>query len=592
MIFRAKANERNVTRFRTRLAIAMMLVVSAVTGLGIYLGQARVNATAERDLRQTFQAELSGLDKLQELRHATLAERCRLLAEKPRIHAALEDNALDLLYPSAKDELRDLMEGGDTWSEREAGSLHARFCRFLDRAGAVLSPPDPKDLGALSAKTEAQLALKTLPDKQQIGYLTEDVDLADNAVDEVIAVPIFSTETGEVISALVVGFKPFEIASRRAGVDVKSGIWTDDRLHMPSLSEGAQAILTNQLANTFSNVGGSQNSFTVEVGGVAHLVFYKCLNPGSLFPPAYEICVYSLADSISQRRRLRWQFGGMGAVLLLGGFVTSHFVAVRFAKPVEQLALDSERNRAQRKRAEAELMSASEKLKRSTRYSADASHQLKSPLTVLRAGLEALLAHEDFKPEIYEELSTLLHQTHRLSGVIEDLLLLARLDAGYLQLHSEPVNLSQLVEEWLDDLDALPDSLDVEIQKEVPQDLYVAGAKRYISLIVQNLLENARKYNRKGGRIRVTASAETDELRLSIGNTGQTIAVDAQEHIFERFRRAAAGTAVSGHGLGLNLARELARLHGGDLKLVRSADDWTEFELRLRAAQPIVERAS
>jgi signal transduction histidine kinase len=254
--------------------------------------------------------------------------------------------------------------------------------------------------------------------------------------------------------------------------------------------------------------------------------------------------------------------------------------------------LDSEQNRAHRRRAEAALISTSDKLKRSTRYSADASHQLKSPLTVLRAGLEALLAREDFKPEIYEELSTLLHQTHRLSGVIEDLLLLARLDAGQLQIQSEPVDLSRLVEEWLDDLDALPDSPDVEIRKEVPPHLYVAGAKRYISLIVQNLLENARKYNRKGGRIQVGAQTKGDEIRLTIGNTGQPIARDAQEHIFERFRRASTGASVSGHGLGLNLARELARLHGGELKLLRSADDWTEFELRLRAAQPVVESAS
>ncbi len=243
MIFRAKANERNVTRFRTRLAIAMMLVVSAVTGLGIYLGQARVNANAERDLRQKFQAELSGLDKLQELRNAAMAERCRVLAEKPRIHAALEDNALDLLYPSAKDELHDLIEGGSESSDPSVGFLHALFCRFLDGNGAVLSPSHPKDVGELSPKTEAQLALKTLPEKQQIGYLTEYVDLADETVDEVIAVPIFSTETGEVISALVVGFKPFEIASKRAGVEVKSGIWAGRRLYMPSLPKAAQTIL-------------------------------------------------------------------------------------------------------------------------------------------------------------------------------------------------------------------------------------------------------------------------------------------------------------------------------------------------------------
>jgi signal transduction histidine kinase len=589
MISPAMVHSREVTSFRTKLALTIMLVVSAVTVVGIYLGEGRVTANAEQDLRQNFQSELSGLDKLRELRNAALAERCRLLAEKPRIHAALEDDALDLLYPSTKDELHDLIERGDVSSD-QVGSLHARFCRFLDGTGAVLAPPNPKDVGELNAKTEAQLALKTLPEKQQIGYVSEDVDPIDETVDEVIAVPIFSTETGEVISALVVGFRPFEITSKRAGVDVKSGIWADRRLHMPSLSRAAQTILSNRMTN--SNSDGAQSSFTIAVEGVPHLLLYKRLNPDSLFPPAYEICVYSLADSIAQQGRLRWQFGGVGALLLLGGFVTSHFIAVRFAKPVEQLALDSERNRAQRKQAEAELIFAGEKLRRSTRYSADASHQLKSPLTVLRAGLETLLAHEGFKPEIYEELSTLLHQTHRLSGVIEDLLLLARLDAGHLQIQSEPVDLSQVVEEWLDDLDALPDSPDVEIQKKIPPYLYVAGAKRYISLIVQNLLENARKYNRKGGCIRVAAETKGSEIRLTIGNTGQPIAGDAQEHIFERFRRDAVGASASGHGLGLNLARELARLHGGDLKLVRSADDWTEFALRLQVAQPVVQHPS
>src|SRR5216684_5214808 len=209
MIFRAKANERNVTRFRTRLAIAMMLVVSAVTGLGIYLGQARVNANAERDLRQKFQAELSSLDNLQELRNATLAERCRVLAEKPRIHAALEDNALDLLYPSAKDELRGLMEGEEPPSEQATSTLHARFYRFLDNTGAVLPPPNLKDVGMLSTAAEAELAFKKLPNKQQIGYLSR-TDFGEDVVDEITVVPIFSTETGDLISALVVGFKPFE----------------------------------------------------------------------------------------------------------------------------------------------------------------------------------------------------------------------------------------------------------------------------------------------------------------------------------------------------------------------------------------------
>jgi signal transduction histidine kinase len=585
-----KANRLAVRGFRTKLSAAMMLVVSAITALGLYLAQRNVTANANRALEQDFQTELSSLDKIQELRYAALAERCRALAAKPRIHAALEDNALDLLYPSAKDELRDLMEGQEPSSEQPASTLHARFYRFLDGDGSVLPPPNAKEVGPLSAAAEAQLAFKNLPQKQQVGYIWAD-DPALDTVNEVTAVPIFSTETGDVISALIVGFKPLEPGSKTANAGMKSGIWVDGRLHFPSLSDSAKTVLAGKLAHLLSNAGRGQNSSTIRVNSAAHLLFFKRLNPDSLFPPAYQICLYPLASWSTQLRRLRLQIGGAGALLLLGAFVASHFAAVRLSRPVEQLEIESEHDRAERERAEAALASTADELERSTRYSADASHQLKSPLTVLRAGLETLLAHEDFKPEVYEELSDLLHQTHRLTGVIDDLLLLSRMDAGHLQIASEPVTLNPLLEEWLDDLEALPDAPEVTVEKDIASDLCVAGEKQYTSLIVQNLLENARKYNRPGGRIRILARKENKQIVLTIGNTGRPIERAAQRHIFERFRSVGEG-AVSGHGLGLNLARDLARLHGGDLRLVRSENDWTEFEVRFRLMESKSNRAA
>src|SRR5205814_10612472 len=182
------------------------------------------------------------------------------------------------------------------------------------------------------------------------------------------------------------------------------GIWANGKLDLPALPPSTQASLNDKLAGELANVRKSENYFRVDVGGEPQLLFYKRLNPASLFPPAYEICVYPLADSMAQLHRLRWQIGGASVLLLLGGLVASRFVAARLAVPVEKLALDSEENREQRKRVETALASTSEKLKRSTRYSADPSHQLKSPVTLLRAGLEGLLAREDFKREIYEEL--------------------------------------------------------------------------------------------------------------------------------------------------------------------------------------------
>jgi signal transduction histidine kinase len=578
-----QSRDKGVARFRTQLFTAMMVIVATLTGLGFYLAQQKVTADAERNLQQSFQAELSSMHSLEELRHAALADRCDTLATKSRIHAAIEDNAIDLLYPSAKDELRDLMEGDEPPPEKAARSLHAKFYRFLDTKGAVIKPLNPSDVGELDAKTEAQLALDKLPNKQQIGYIQQNNPNGGGFIHEVIAVPIFSTDTGDVISALVIGFKPLEVEAKHAGM--KSGLWANGKLHLPALPAAAQASLNDKLAGELAKADKSENYFRVDVGGAPQLLFYKRLNPASLFPPAYEICVYPLADSMAQLHRLRWQIGGAGALLLLGGFVASHLVALRLSAPVKRLALDSEENRAQRKRAEAALVTAAQELERSTRYSADASHQLKSPVTVFRIGLESLLGREDFKPEVYEELSTLLHQTHRLTSVIEDLLLLSRMDAGHLQIASAPVDLSQLVNEWLDDLGALPDSPDVKIEKEFSPRLFIAGEKRYTSLIVQNLLENARKYNRPGGRIRVSAHGNGSDVVLTIGNTGSTI--PPGENIFERFHHSSTPSAVSGHGIGLNLARELARLHGGDLRLVRSGNDWTEFEVRFSAVDGV-----
>ena len=578
-----ETRDKGVARFRTRLFTTMMIVVATLTALGFYLAQRKVTADAERNLQQIFQNELSSLHKLEELRHGALADRCNALAAKSRIHAAIEDNAIDLLYPSAKDELRDLMEGEEPPPAQAAQWLHAKFYRFLDSAGAVIKSLNPYDVGELNGDTEAQLALSELPDKQQIGYVLENTQAGDRAIDEVIAVPIFSTDTGEVISALVIGFKPIELEEKHTGM--KSGIWTHGQLHLPALPTASQTTVNQKVADALANSDQDEDYFRVDAGGAPQLLFYKRLNPGSLFPPAYEICVYPLSYSLEELRRLRWQVGGAGALLLLGGFVASHLVALRFSVPVKKLALDSEENRAKRRRAEAALASTAEELERSTRYSADASHQLKSPVTVLRVGLESLIDREGFRPEIYEELSVLLHQTHRLTGVIEDLLLLSQLDAGHLQIASTPVNLSQLVDEWLDDLGALPNSPDVKIEKEFPRGLFVAGEKRYTSLIVQNLLENARKYNRPGGRIRVSASANGGGVVLTVGNTGCVIAPG--ENIFERFHHSSTPSAASGHGIGLNLARELARLHGGDLRLVRSENDWTEFEVRFSAANGV-----
>src|SRR6266478_6045515 len=232
--------------FRTRLFTAIMVIVATLTALGFYLAQRRVTADAERNLQQTFRTELSSMHKVEELRYAALADRCIALVAKPRIHAAIEDDAIDLLYPSAKDELRDLMEGDEPPPEQAAGSLHARFYRFLDSTGEVIKPPNASDVGELDAKTEAQLSLTKLPDTQQIGYIESRGDMH-----EVIAVPIFSTDTGDLVSALVIGFKPFELENKNTGM--QSGVWVYGHLHLPAFAPSAQSSLNEKVTTALAN---------------------------------------------------------------------------------------------------------------------------------------------------------------------------------------------------------------------------------------------------------------------------------------------------------------------------------------------------
>src|SRR5436305_15131655 len=134
-----QARDEGVASFRTRLFTAIMVIVATLTALGFYLAQRKVAADAEQNLQENFQAEISSLHKLEQLRHAALAERCNVLAAKPRIHAAMEDNAIDLLYPSAKDELRDLMEGDEPTTALAAQSLTAKFYGLLDITGVVIN---------------------------------------------------------------------------------------------------------------------------------------------------------------------------------------------------------------------------------------------------------------------------------------------------------------------------------------------------------------------------------------------------------------------------------------------------------------------
>jgi len=217
------------------------------------------------------------------------------------------------------------------------------------------------------------------------------------------------------------------------------------------------------------------------------------------------------------------------------------------------------------------------------RFSADASHQLRTPLAVMRAGLDGLMAQPGLPAGVAVELEGLMKQTRRLTTLTSDLLLLAQIDAGRLKLEPAVIDLAELGRAVVDDLEVQAGARRLEVVSELPGMLSALGDARRVAIILQNLGENAVKYAGEGGRIVISGGCGPDGVSVRVANTGAAIPEGHRAHLFDRFYRAASGEDVKGHGLGLNIAQGLARAQNGELELVRSDGEWTEFALRLPA---------
>jgi signal transduction histidine kinase len=291
----------------------------------------------------------------------------------------------------------------------------------------------------------------------------------------------------------------------------------------------------------------------------------------------------------------------LGAIptVLLVTLVGSAWVASKAIAPVEEIRQAARRISAQRLDQRLpvpptndeiagliEVLNATlERLQRSfeqsARFSADASHHLKTPIAVLRAGIEEIVGDSECNESTQRRAEGLLHRIHHLSSVVDNLLLLSRADAGRLELCKAEFDLNEVVEGVLDDALTLAEPLDLKVEADVPDHLLLTADRTFVAIIAQNLVENAVKYNTPGGRIRVEARTVNGAVEMTIGNTGDGIPQDRTGQLFERFYRVRGDGRVPGHGLGLSTARELARAHGGDVELVRSDGSWTEMRVRL-----------
>ena len=201
-------------------------------------------------------------------------------------------------------------------------------------------------------------------------------------------------------------------------------------------------------------------------------------------------------------------------------------------------------------------------------FTADAAHELRTPVTVLRAGLEVALGRERSAGECRAALVEALAGTECLARLADDLLTLARLEAAAAPRAVELVDLSDVLHELADASAERAAQHQVTIDVSAPSGLWVAGNAGDLYRLFNNLIDNALRHGTNGtpGEIALSAQREAEQIHVSVADTGPGIAPQDLSRICDRFYRGQGNRAdAAGAGLGLNIAQEIARTHGGQI---------------------------
>ena len=216
-----------------------------------------------------------------------------------------------------------------------------------------------------------------------------------------------------------------------------------------------------------------------------------------------------------------------------------------------------------------------------SRFSADAAHEIKTPLTILQGRIEQAIGRSEHRA-IQDDLTGMLDEVGRLATITRKLLWLSQADAGKLALQREPVSLTELLDELL--LDAQMLVTDQRLSGHIARGLVAQGDVMLLRQLFNNLMNNAVRYSPPQGWISVRAEWLPGGVRVQFSNQSQPLPADLRARFFERFFRGdpARNSRVEGSGLGLSLSREIARAHGGDLTL----ESGSLSEVRLQLTLP------
>ena len=325
-----------------------------------------------------------------------------------------------------------------------------------------------------------------------------------------------------------------------------------------------------------------QSGGTTELGGEGTASF----DP-QLAEPGEELTI--VVDGVQGRfRTTNWYI--TAAVTLLSG-ILAYFVSGHALKPLHSFASQVERvqmNNLADMRIDEDALPEFKQLSQSfnqmlerlndafaaqRQFTGNAAHELRTPLALLQAQLELFSAeHPDMRPETAEFLSLLREQTERLTRLTKTLLEMSNLRQVA---RNERIRLAPMIEEIFTDLAPLSDKCGVTLTAE--GDGIMTGSDALIYRLIFNLTENAVKYNRPGGSVRVSVAQEPEKLLIRVSDNGCGIPEEYQQSIFQPFFRVdkSRSREYGGAGLGLSLVWEIADIHGGSVRVEESSKNGT-----------------
>jgi heavy metal sensor kinase len=221
---------------------------------------------------------------------------------------------------------------------------------------------------------------------------------------------------------------------------------------------------------------------------------------------------------------------------------------------------------------------------RTRQFTADASHELRAPMTLIYTASQYALRRERSREELVDGMKKILRESQRTTALIDDLLLLARGDAGKEAAGLEPIDALALLREAGEQAAAMAAAKGIRVELQLDATaLPVRANEAQLRRLLLILVDNALKYTPAGGRVTITGGSDATGVTLSVGDTGPGIAPEDLPHVFERFWRAdkVRSREAGGTGLGLTIARQIAEAHAAHLTVESELARGSRFSLRL-----------